>query len=148
MGADKLTAEVEQANQLPAILPAAQGKNAAVSAVLHPHVGVGVEAGLLRPDSRQPAQSRKDPALTRIRAVPALRHIPAEIPAVDIAAVVPLLGVVVITVVVELAYLVAAVDHGDAALREHPCVERQVAGDGALKLEGVSLKHRGLHAAQ
>ena len=66
----------------------------------------------------------------------------------DVAAVLPALRVLLVGPVVELAHLVAAVDHGDAALGEHPGVEGQIAGDGPLQLEGVLLIVGGLHAAQ
>ena len=73
---------------------------------------------------------------------------PLEIAPVNVAAVIPALGVLMVGVVVQLTHLVAAVQHGDAALNEHPCVQHQIAGDCALQLEGVLLVVCSLHAAQ
>ncbi len=111
-------------------------------------MALGVKGWLGGPDLLQTAQTHKLLALTGGLVVAHVGQIPLEVAPVDVAAVVPLFPVVMVGVVVELPHFVAAVQHRDAALGEHPGVEHQVAGDGPLQLEGVLLIVGGLHAAQ
>ena len=63
--------------------------------------------------------------------MPVFRERPVEPAAVDIPAVIPFIGIIVIGVVVELSDLVAAVEYGDAALAQHPGVEHDITHQGA-----------------
>ena len=145
-GMDKPAAEVEQAHQLPLSHPPAEGQDVGAAGLLHGHVRPGVKAGLRRPDGLHLPEALEKLALAGLRVRPPLRQVPGEVPPVEIAAVLPLVGVVVIAPVVEPAHLVAAVNHGDAALAEHPGVEGQIAGHGPLQKGGVPLRR--LHAAE
>lgn len=139
-GMDKFLAEIEQADQLPPSGLAAERDHPAVAAVLHPHIRVSVEARLPGPDGLHPPQATEELTLEGLRVVPPLRHIPPELSPVEIPAVLPLLRVIVIGIVVALADLIPAVDHRNAALRQHPRVQGQVAGDRPLHSERIPLR--------
>lgn len=123
VGMNKVPAEVEQAHQLPVSLPPAEGQNLGTAALLHPSFRLGVKAGLAGPNLLQPPETLEELPLVGIRVLPPLRQVPEEVPPVEIAAVLPLVGVLPIAPVVELPHLVAAVNHGDTALAQHPSVE-------------------------
>lgn len=147
-GGEELIAEVEHGDELAAVVPAPHTQHVRAASVEGPHVGPGVEGRLGAPQLLQPAQAHELLALAGVRVAAHGGQIPLEGAPVEVAAVLPLLVVQVVGVVVELPHLVAAVEDRDATLGEHPGVEHQVAGDGALQLEGVPLIVGGLHAAQ
>ena len=86
-GIYKLTAEIEQADQLPVSQPAAEGQYPAVAAVLHMDIRLGIEAGLPGPELLQPPQTLEQLALVGVRVAPPLRQLPLEGPPVNIPAV-------------------------------------------------------------
>ena len=66
----------------------------------------------------------------------------------DVPAVRLLVRVVVVGIVVELTDFVPAVHHWNAALRQHPGMERQITGHRPLQFKGIALKVGGLYPAQ
>ena len=147
-GGEELTAEVEQGDELAAVVPASHAQHVRAAGVKGPDICPGVEGRLGTPQLLQPAQAQKLLSLAGIRVMAQLGQRPLKGPSMEIPAVLPLFLVLVVGVVVELSHLVAAVQHRYAALCEHPGVEHQVTGDGALQLDGVAFIVSGLHPAQ
>ena len=73
-----------------------------------------------------------------IRVIPVFRHIPAEVTPVEVPAVSSLIRVQVISIVIQHAYLIAAVQDRDALEHQHPCVEHKVCRNGSIKSIHIS----------
>ena len=94
------------------------------------------------------AEGVEDPAGAGRRIVALGDFIPVQISAVQVAAVLPFEGILVVGVVVFLADLIAAVENGDAALGEQEGVEHDIQADRAVQLGFIALIFRRLNAAQ
>ena len=138
--------EIEQRQQLFARAVAADAQHVVVAGGQQPDVGAAVEHGVpgaqffLTPDGVEHV------VFQRVRLVPQLGLGPVHIAPVQIAAVRGLQRVGVVGVVVLLRDLVAAVQHRDAAQREHEGVQHDIPADGEVQVRGVL--PRGLDAAQ
>src|SRR5699024_7328529 len=100
-------------NQLVALVPAPDAQYMVAAGVKGPYLCLGVKGLFLGADLFQTAQTFKLFALAGGGVVAQFRQIPLEIAPVQVAAVVPLFGIVVVGVVVQLADLIAAVQHGN-----------------------------------
>ena len=113
-----------------------------------PGIRLIVKDFILRADRLQRAEGIEDPALAGRGVIAQRDLVPVEIAAVQIAAVVPLQRILVVSVIVLLADLVAAVQDRNAALREQESVEHDVQTDIAVELAAVKLVFGGFDPAQ
>ena len=102
------------------------------------------EDGVLAPDAFELVEPGEDLALNRSRLLDVRNQLPRKLSAMDIARIIRFLGIVPISIVVDLADLVSAVDDRQTRLREHIGVEHEVLAHGNLHSLGIALEARGL----
>ena len=76
-----------------------------------------------------------------------LFQIPAEFSSVDVTGIRSLFRVILVTVIVDLANLVSAVEHRNTRLHEHEGMKHKISLDGRIHLICILLKASLLHAA-
>ena len=103
------------------------------------HVSPGREYLIIPTNALKPLQPLKQSALAGVLIVTQLSLIPGESAAVQITAVVSLQRVVVLTVVVELTYLVSGVQDRNAALRQKPGMQHQIPLNGKIERGGITI---------
>ena len=140
--------EVEQTQDLLALVVSAHGKDVVVVGLQDPGVRLVLEGVDGSADLFQLPKGLEDPSLAGGDIIAELRLVPLHVAAVQVAAVLRLDGIVVVSVVVQLADLVAAVDHRDAALGQQERVQHEVQTDRAVQLLIVLLVLRCFDAAE
>ena len=143
-----VVAEVEQGDELLALVVAPDAQDVVIVGLHDPGVGLVVKDLVLGADGLERAEGLEDPALAGRRVVPLRGLVPVEVAAVQVAAVIPFEPVLMIGIVIFLADLIAAVEDRDAALGEEEGVEHDVQTDGPLQLPVILLVLGGLDAAQ
>ena len=140
--------EVEEGDQLLALIITADAEYMVVVSLNGPGPGFAFEDAVLAADLDQLLQAAEDPAFSGGRIISSGNFIPAQVAAVEVAAVFALDGIIVIVIVVLLADLVTAVEYRDTALYEHEGMQHQIQADGAVQLPVVLLIFRGLDTAE
>ena len=141
-------AEVEESDELLSLIVAADAEDVVIVGLDDPCVGLIVKDLVLGADDLEDAQGVKDSAFACGEVISESDFIPVEIAAVQITAVVPFQRIFVVGIVVFLADLITAVEHGNAALGEEEGVQHDIQADGAVKLVFVIFVLGSLDAAQ
>ena len=90
----------------------------------------------------------EDSALSALRIFSKCRLIPGEGASVQVARIVPLIGIVVVAVIVQLADLIAGINDRDAGLGEEKGVQHDVQANRAVQFPNIALVFRSLDAAE
>ena len=113
-----------------------------------PCIGLIIKNFMLRAQTLHGAQGLEDPARTGRSIIPLCHFLPVEVSAVQVAAVVPLEGILMVGIIVFLPDLITAVQDRDAALGQQESVEHDIQPDRAVKLFFVQFILGGLNAAE
>ena len=141
-------AEIEEGDELLALVVAADTQDVVVVGLDDPGVGLVVKDLVLGADGLEDAEGVENAAGAGVHVAALRDFLPVEFSAVEVTAVIPLERILVVGVVVFLADLVAAVEDRDAALGEEEGVQHDVKADGAVQLGGILLVFSGLDAAE
>ena len=141
-------AEVEEREELFAVVISADREDVIVPGLDDPGVGFALEYAVFGADLLQLAQSLENAVLSGALDVAERRVVPVHVASVEVTAVLSLDRVVVIGVIVELADLVACVQDRDAALGQQECVQHDIETDAAIQLPAVLLIFCRLDTAQ
>ena len=114
----------------------------------NPGIGLGAEHLMCGAYRLELTKRRKDSSLSGRRVFPFFCIFPREIPPVQIARIVPLIGIFVIAVVVSLSDFVARIDNRNAGQGEQKRVKHDVEADCAVQLPLIALIFRRLNAAE
>ena len=140
--------EVEEGKKLLAVIVTADAEDLVVPGLNRPDIRLGVKDAVFGANLLHPEEGLVNAALAGLRVVAERDLVPVKFSAVQITAVHRLHRVVMVGVIVELADLVAAVEHRDAALGHQEGMEHEVKADGQVMLPLVLLHLGRLDAAK
>ena len=90
----------------------------------------------------------EDSALSALRIFSKCRLIPGEVTPVQVARIVPLIGIVVVAVIVQLTDLIPGINDRNAGLGKEKGVQHDVQANRAIQFPGIALVFRRLNAAE
>ena len=94
-------------------VPAHDPEDGRIAVILCPHFRVCTEDRFLPADLLQFFQRVKDPALNTGPVFDLFHQVPVEFPSVDIAGIRRLIRIFFVSIIIDLAHLIAAVEHRD-----------------------------------
>ena len=121
--------EIKERDQLLSLIVAADPQDPVVPGLDDPGIRCIFKDRMKRPERLEHPQAREQFALAGRAVFAQLRRLPVEIAPVNIPAVVPFEGILVIPVVIQLSDLVAAVYDGKARLGEQEGMKHPVQAD-------------------